>query len=100
MGRMELKAEQDPTSIPAATLVSPRLPLLYFFIQLLITILSFIGKVGGPDLKSFIRQFPSTSEGDKFEQSSNERTKETPEGKEKPFPENMATTIVTIINAF
>ncbi|XP_034678635.1 NADH dehydrogenase [ubiquinone] 1 alpha subcomplex assembly factor 2 isoform X1 [Vitis riparia] len=28
------------------------------------------GKVGGPDLKSFIRQFPATSEGDKMEEAS------------------------------
>ncbi|KAL6314122.1 hypothetical protein AAG906_011861 [Vitis piasezkii] len=28
------------------------------------------GKVGGPDLKSFIRQFPAASEGDKMEEAS------------------------------
>ncbi|XP_021288769.1 uncharacterized protein LOC110419957 isoform X2 [Herrania umbratica] len=46
------------------------------------------GKVGGPDLKSFIRQFPSASEGDKVEQASDERTKETQEEKGKPLPES------------
>ncbi|XVF33986.1 hypothetical protein REPUB_Repub18cG0018100 [Reevesia pubescens] len=46
------------------------------------------GKVGGPDLKSFIRQFPSTSEADKVEQASDERTKETQEEKGKPLPES------------
>ncbi|KAE8654231.1 ATP synthase gamma chain 1 [Hibiscus syriacus] len=48
------------------------------------------GKVGGPDLKSFIRQFPSASEGEKVERESDERVKETHEEKEKeePFPES------------
>ncbi|KAK6229731.1 NADH dehydrogenase [ubiquinone] 1 alpha subcomplex subunit 12 - like 1 [Theobroma cacao] len=46
------------------------------------------GKVGGPDLKSFIRQFPSASEGDKVEQASDGRTKETQEEKGKPLPES------------
>ncbi|TYI96654.1 hypothetical protein E1A91_D01G088300v1 [Gossypium mustelinum] len=46
------------------------------------------GKVGGPDLKSFIRQFPSASEGDKVEQASDGRIKETHEEKEEPIPES------------
>ncbi|XWS51854.1 hypothetical protein CRYUN_Cryun11dG0018100 [Craigia yunnanensis] len=46
------------------------------------------GKVGGPDLKSFIRQFPSASEGDKVEQASDGRTKERQEEKGKPLPES------------
>ncbi|KAL4308662.1 hypothetical protein GQ457_01G006270 [Hibiscus cannabinus] len=46
------------------------------------------GKVGGPDLKSFIRQFPSASEGHKVERESDERLKETREEKEKPFAES------------
>ncbi|PPD81600.1 hypothetical protein GOBAR_DD21457 [Gossypium barbadense] len=45
------------------------------------------GKVGGPDLKSFIRQFPSASEGDKVEQASDGRIKETHEEKEEPIPD-------------
>ncbi|XWS09794.1 hypothetical protein CRYUN_Cryun39dG0019700 [Craigia yunnanensis] len=46
------------------------------------------GKVGGPDLKSFIRQFPSASEGNKVEQASDGRTKEAQEEKRKPLPES------------
>ncbi|XP_022717914.1 uncharacterized protein LOC111276439 isoform X3 [Durio zibethinus] len=46
------------------------------------------GKVGGPDLKSFIRQFPSASEGDRVEQTSDGRIKETQEEKGKPLPES------------
>ncbi|KAE8725487.1 ATP synthase gamma chain 1 [Hibiscus syriacus] len=46
------------------------------------------GKVGGPDLKSFIRQFQSASKGEKVERESDERPKETHEEKEEPFPES------------
>ncbi|KAK8369048.1 hypothetical protein V6Z12_A01G085500 [Gossypium hirsutum] len=47
-----------------------------------------VSSVGGPDLKSFIRQFPSASEGDKVEQASDGRIKETHEEKEEPIPES------------
>ncbi|XP_048130965.1 uncharacterized protein LOC115732536 isoform X2 [Rhodamnia argentea] len=52
------------------------------------------GKVGGPDLGSFIRQFPSSAEGDKVEETSDKtdslrQTKETPkEEEEKPVAES------------
>ncbi|KAH9651839.1 NADH dehydrogenase 1 alpha subcomplex subunit 12 [Citrus sinensis] len=47
--------------------------------------------VGGPDLKSFLRQFPSGSEGDKRQEPTGakdgERTKETETEEAKPVPE-------------
>ncbi|KAL3736340.1 hypothetical protein ACJRO7_025318 [Eucalyptus globulus] len=52
------------------------------------------GKVGGPDLGSFIRQFPSSAVGDKVEETSDKtdslrQTKERPkEEEEKPVPES------------
>ncbi|XWS27830.1 hypothetical protein CRYUN_Cryun25bG0013500 [Craigia yunnanensis] len=46
------------------------------------------GKVGGPDLKSFIQQFPYASEGDKVDQASDGRIQETKEEKGKPLPES------------
>ncbi|OMO83482.1 NADH:ubiquinone oxidoreductase, 17.2kDa subunit [Corchorus capsularis] len=46
------------------------------------------GKVGGPDLKSFIQQFPSASEDDKVEEALEARTKETQHEKQKPLPES------------
>ncbi|KAH9803758.1 NADH dehydrogenase 1 alpha subcomplex subunit 12 [Citrus sinensis] len=49
------------------------------------------GIVGGPDLKSFLRQFPSGSEGDKRQEPTGakdgERTKETETEEAKPVPE-------------
>ncbi|KAK9269032.1 hypothetical protein L1049_000800 [Liquidambar formosana] len=49
------------------------------------------GKVGGPDLKSFIRQFPAGSEGDKLEEASDTTdgvrfSKETEAEKAVPVP--------------
>ncbi|GLU23672.1 hypothetical protein SLE2022_396610 [Rubroshorea leprosula] len=44
------------------------------------------GKVAGPDLKSFMRQFPSASEGDKVDQASDARPKEKEADEEKPLP--------------
>ncbi|KAH9651840.1 NADH dehydrogenase 1 alpha subcomplex subunit 12 [Citrus sinensis] len=47
--------------------------------------------VGGPDLKSFLRQFPSGSEGDKRQEPTGakdgERTKETETEEAKPVPD-------------
>lgn len=46
------------------------------------------GKAGGPDLKSFIKQFPAASEGDKLEEASDMRlSKETEADKTVPEPE-------------
>ncbi|GMY31250.1 NADH dehydrogenase [ubiquinone] 1 alpha subcomplex assembly factor 2 isoform X1 [Fagus crenata] len=50
-------------------------------------------KVGGPDLKSFVRQFPATSEGDKVEEASDatdemRNSKEKEAEKAKPAPES------------
>ncbi|XP_057979385.1 uncharacterized protein LOC131165512 isoform X2 [Malania oleifera] len=46
------------------------------------------GKVGGPDLKSFVRQFPSASEGDRLKKASDVRDdgKRNSEGAEKTLP--------------
>ncbi|KAL0000811.1 hypothetical protein SO802_014592 [Lithocarpus litseifolius] len=51
------------------------------------------GQVGGPDLKSFIRQFPTASEGDKVEEASDamdglSNSKERAAEKEKPEPKS------------
>jgi len=51
------------------------------------------GQVGGPDLKSFIRQFPTASEGDKVEEASDamdgmSNSKERAAEKEKPEPQS------------
>ncbi|KAI6690558.1 hypothetical protein NL676_027386 [Syzygium grande] len=52
------------------------------------------GKVGGPDLRSFVRQFPSSADGDEVEETSDKadnmrQTKErTKEEEEKPVPES------------
>ncbi|KAJ0047232.1 hypothetical protein Pint_04117 [Pistacia integerrima] len=51
-----------------------------------------IGKIGGPDLKSFIKQFPTASEGERRTEASDskdgERTKETEAEKARPVPES------------
>lgn len=46
------------------------------------------GKSEGPDLKSFIRQFPPSSEGDKVEEASDARPKGKEAMEEKPQPES------------
>nr|POE66521.1 aconitate hydratase 2, mitochondrial [Quercus suber] len=51
------------------------------------------GQVGGPDLKSFIQQFPTASEGDKVEEASDamdgmSNSKERAAEKEKPEPKS------------
>ncbi|XP_021905922.1 uncharacterized protein LOC110820672 isoform X2 [Carica papaya] len=49
------------------------------------------GKVGGPDLKSFIRQFPVAAEGDKVDRASNAshdiRTKQAEAERAEPLPD-------------
>ncbi|KAK0601461.1 hypothetical protein LWI29_024487 [Acer saccharum] len=51
-----------------------------------------VGKVGGPDLKSFIQQFEGASEGDRPQEASDAnagvRTKETEAEKSEPMPES------------
>lgn len=50
------------------------------------------GKPGGPDLKSFIRQFPVSSEGDKYKEETSEmdgmRTSKEKEAEKEKLPES------------
>ncbi|PPS08477.1 hypothetical protein GOBAR_AA12178 [Gossypium barbadense] len=93
---VEFKGEQDPTSISVEWIcwlngqrkVAPTPEEMMELEARRERVRLNVAKVGGPDLKSFIRQFPSASEGDKVEQASDGRIKETHEEKEEPIPES------------